>query len=102
MSTRGYYSSLDKKIHLNLHKVDVQSMEAEFKTNIITFLHESGHWFDYNALDIQIRDKLPKLKDLKEILLLKIKIFSDISKEIGKTFSTNSSISDIFEGVTNA
>lgn len=76
MSTRGYYSSLDKKIHLNLHKVDVQSMEAGFKTNIITFLHESGHWFDYNALDI--------------------------SKEIGKTFSTNSSISDILEGVTNA
>ena len=39
---------------------------------------------------------------MKEVLLLKIKIFSDISKEIGKTFSTNSSISDIFEGVTNA
>lgn len=50
-------------------------MEDGFKTNIITFLHESGHWFDYNALDIPIRDKLPKLKDLKEVLLLKKNIF---------------------------
>ena len=124
MSTRGYYSSLDNKIHLNLHNVDVKSMEAGFKTNITTFLHESGHWFDYNALDIPIRDKLPKLKEYltqdainytnnfsKEKINIKgferntsaeKKLFSDISKEIWKNSSTNSSISDIFEGVTNA
>ena len=86
MSTRGYYSSLDKKNHLNLHKVNVQSMEYGFKTNIITFLHESGHWFDYNALDIPIRDKLPKLKDLKKILLMKKKYFQIFQKKLGKLF----------------
>ena len=56
-------------------------MEDGFKTNIITFLHESGHWFDYNALDIPIRDKLPKFKDLKEILLLKKKYFQILQKK---------------------
>ena len=120
--SRGYFSPSDNMIHFNLLKKSPESLDAGFEKNMVTFLHEFGHWLDYNALDVPLRDKLPNLNKLLKQDALKhvnqfsseivIKTFSrnsikekdlmnKISINISKNSSTNSSVSDIFEGVTN-
>jgi len=53
-----------KKIYLDIMNVDERSKALGYNTNITTFLHESGHWLDYNMLGNgeKIRDKLPDLR----------------------------------------
>ena len=123
--TGGYYSPADNKIHFNINKPRAESIDFGYKKNMVTFFHETGHWLDYNALGEgkTIRDGLPKLKALLEKDALDYvnlfqgkkgtiknflrnsqqekKLMTEISKDIWKNSSTNSNISDIFEGVTN-
>lgn len=123
--TGGYYSPADNKIHFNINKPRAESTDFGYKKNMVTFFHETGHWLDYNALGEgkTIRDGLPKLKALLEKDALDYvnhfqgkkgtiknflrnsqqekKLMTEISKDIWKNSSTNSNISDIFEGVTN-
>ena len=120
--SRGYFSPSDNMIHFNLLKKSPESLDAGFSKNMVTFLHEFGHWLDHNALEVPLRDKLPNLNKLLKQDALKhvnqfsseivIKTFSrnsikekdlmnKISINISKNSSTNSSVSDIFEGVTN-
>lgn len=97
-------------------------MDVGFNNNMVTFLHEFGHWLDYNALDVPLREKMPNLKKLlKQDALEYVNQFSSdiavktfdrnsvkeknlmkkISMNISEKSSTNSSVSDIFEGITN-
>lgn len=124
-NTGGYYAPFDNKIHFNINTPRAESIDFGYKKNMITFFHEFGHWLDYNAMGDgkYIRDGLPKLKELltKDALdyvnnFIKEKDFiknfirntkqekllmQKISIDIWKNSSTNSNISDIFEGITN-
>ncbi|MDY2756451.1 MAG: phage minor head protein [Candidatus Treponema excrementipullorum] len=120
--TNGYFSPYDNTLHFNLLKKSKESMDVGFNNNMVTFLHEFGHWLDYNALDVPLREKMPNLKKLlKQDALEYVNQFSSdiavktfdrnsvkeknlmkkISMNISEKASTNSSVSDIFEGITN-
>lgn len=120
--TNGYFSPYDNTLHFNLLKKSKKSMDVGFNNNMVTFLHEFGHWLDYNALDVPLREKMPNLKKLlKQDALEYVNQFSSdiavktfdrnsvkeknlmkkISMNISEKSSTNSSVSDIFEGITN-
>ena len=43
-----YYDVKENKIYLNIFQDDLRSKEAGFKTNMTGFLHEAGHYLDYN------------------------------------------------------
>ena len=42
------YDVKENKIYLNIFQDDLRSKEAGFKTNMTGFLHEAGHYLDYN------------------------------------------------------
>lgn len=120
---KGIYLPSENKIYLNINQYRKDSGLAGFVKNMVVFLHESGHWFDNNIAKIPLRDKMPALKKyLKQDAFtyvnkfsknkieiktfsrntaLEEKYFSEISLEISINSSTNSSVSDIFGGVTN-
>ena len=124
-NTGGYYSPSDNMIHFNLNAPRAESLEIGYSKNMVAFFHETGHWLDYNALGQgkAIREGLPKLIELliKDALnytnsfldgkgtvtnfarntKAEKALFHQISYEIWEKSSTNSNISDIFEGVTN-
>ncbi len=64
--TRGipHYDDWSKKIFLNLKREDERSLVSGYSTDVVAFLHESGHWLDYNRKGGSIHDNLPKLKEL--------------------------------------
>ena len=43
-----YYNQKENKIYYNAFIKDPRSIEAGFKTNMTGFLHEAGHFLDYN------------------------------------------------------
>ncbi len=125
---KGYYSHLDNKLHFGINDSRDESTVAGFKLNMTTFFHEYGHWLDHNALKTTnetFRDRLPNFLDnLKKDGLEyinnffgletneRIKSFSHNSskeKELFRKFANNisrnadknSSISDLFDGLTN-
>ena len=63
--TRGipHYDDWSKKIFLNLKREDERSLVSGYSTDVVAFLHESGHWLDYNRKGGSIHDNLPKLKE---------------------------------------
>ena len=44
----SYYDVKENKIYYNAFIKDPRSIEAGFKTNMTSFLHEAGHYLDYN------------------------------------------------------
>ena len=64
--TRGipHYDDWSKKIFLNLKREDERSLVSGYSTDVVAFLHESGHWLDYNRKGGSIHDNLPKPKEL--------------------------------------
>lgn len=62
------YNSDTNTINLNIKNSDVRSTVRGFITDFKSFLHESGHWLDENALGNgkTIRSQLPELKNLLE------------------------------------
>lgn len=64
--TRGipHYDDWSKKFFLNLKREDERSLVSGYSTDVVAFLHESGHWLDYNRKGGSIHDNLPKLKEL--------------------------------------
>ena len=64
--TRGipHYDDWSKKIFLNLKREGERSLVSGYSTDVVAFLHESGHWLDYNRKGGSIHDNLPKLKEL--------------------------------------
>ncbi len=62
-----YYDVKENKIYYNAFIKDPRSMKAGFKTNMTGFLHEAGHYLDYNLS----KDGKPihtKMKDLEYFL----------------------------------
>ena len=62
-----YYDVKENKIYYNAFIKDPRSIEAGFKTNMTGFLHEAGHYLDYNLS----KDGKPihtKMKDLEYFL----------------------------------
>ena len=124
-SSHGCYRPSDNRIYLNIAKPDIEATTAGYKTNMTTFLHEYGHWLDYNMLGTGGRIT-STLKDFKSILTkdvisytnkiiaadgLSVKTFArnteaekmaflKVRKDLYVDSNTKSSISDIFEGVT--
>ena len=98
-----------------------------FKTDLNAFLHESGHWLDYNSLGgTKIQDELPKLKELiqKDALNYVNQILGDrgriesfetlnkrrkadreyidiIKNEIAKKSATRNCVSDLINGASD-
>lgn len=64
----AHYDPKSNKIILNIKNKDIRSTVRNFTTDLKTFLHESGHWLDENALGDgkTIRGQLPELKKLLE------------------------------------
>ena len=60
----AYYWAYDNTIYLDLSRKDPRSVASGYKTDLNAFLHESGHWLDYNRKGGSIHDNLPKLKEL--------------------------------------
>lgn len=63
----SYYDVKENKIYYNAFIKDPRSIEAGFKTNMTGFLHEAGHYLDYNLS----KDGKPlhtKMKDLEYFL----------------------------------
>lgn len=117
------YHPIEKKIYVNIKDDNKENVVAGFKQNTTTFLHETGHWLDYNALaETKIRKELPDLKKyleadalnytnviLKSNGLKELKNFDRISKEakdcIHNVFTTDkaiySNVTDIIGGITS-
>ena len=123
----GCYRPWTNKIYVPWYDVDGESTCVGFKHNMTTFLHEYGHWFDYNIYGFgedALRDHLPKLKDYltQDVLNYTNSVLENVchidnfdrntAKEkfyfkfvedlISKGSYVNSSISDLFQGVTNS
>lgn len=121
----GYYSPGENMAHVNIAKPKSTSTEAGFKSNMVTFLHEFGHWLDYNMKGngINVTQTWPGFKDLikKDALDFTNKVlapdgvqiktfarnsaaekalFSKVSQDLYKDNLLKDSISDIFEGAT--
>ena len=63
----SFFSTKENKIYYNAFIKDPRSIEAGFKTNMTGFLHEAGHYLDYNLS----KDGIPlhtKMKDLEYFL----------------------------------
>ena len=62
----AFYKHSDKTIYMNAQRASLESKDADFATDMVTFLHESGHWLDYNVLKdgSTIRSHLPDLRSL--------------------------------------
>ena len=123
----AYYSPAENTIYLNLAKKDPRSIVSGFKTDLNAFLHESGHWLDYNSLGgTKIQDELPELKELvqKDALNYVNQILGDrgriesfetlnkrrkadreyidiTEKEIAKKSATRNCVSDLINGASN-
>ena len=61
----AHYDLKKNRIRLDIKLVDKRSTEVGFSTDMTTFLHESGHWLDFNMLGKgkTIHGELPKLGD---------------------------------------
>ena len=62
-----HFNITENKIYYNAFIKDPRSIEAGFKTNMTGFLHEAGHYLDYNLS----KDRKPlhtKMKDLVSFL----------------------------------
>lgn len=123
---RPYYSPHDNTIYLNLKTRDIRSIASGFDSDMYSFLHESGHWFDYNIFEgSKIRDKLPKLRELldQDALSYANRILGDrgqiesisslnkrckadreyikiIKQEIEKKSATRNCVSDLINGAS--
>ena len=117
----------DNTIYLDLSRKDPRSVASGYKTDLNAFLHESGHWLDYNSLGgTKIQDELPKLKELiqKDALNYVNQILGDrgriesfetlnkrrkadreyidiTEKEIAKKSATRNCVSDLINGASN-
>ena len=58
----AYYSLENQKIYFDLGKKDIRSLVSGFKTDVIAFLHESGHWLDDNISEYPIHIELSDLR----------------------------------------
>ena len=58
----AYYSLENQKIYFDLGKKDLRSLVSGFKTDVIAFLHESGHWLDDNISEYPIHIELSDLR----------------------------------------
>ena len=58
------YIPSENKIYLSIKNQKRKDALLGFKTNMTTFLHESGHWLDYNVIPGKsISDLMPELKN---------------------------------------
>lgn len=57
----AYYWAYDNTIYLDLSRKDPRSVASGYKTDLNAFLHESGHWLDYNTSKFPIHIELPDL-----------------------------------------
>lgn len=121
-----HYDDWSKKIFLNLKREDERSLVSGYSTDVVAFLHESGHWLDYNRKGGSIHDNLPKLKELiqKDALNYVNQILGDrgriesfetlnkrrkadreyidiIKNEIAKKSATRNCVSDLINGASN-
>ncbi len=68
----SYYESphdgKGNKIYVNIMKDDERSTVLGFKTDMRVFLHESGHWLDFNMIDDEGKTLHERLPDLKKKL----------------------------------
>ena len=112
-----------KKVFCNISKVDSRSLVLGYKTNITTFLHESGHWLDFNMLKsgetihsklpdlrkkikqdilnycnnkLQLKEPLKSIKDITDSYQSKEKIRADLMDNS----DMKNGVSDIFSGIT--
>ena len=111
---------------MDLSRKDPRSIASGYKTDLNAFLHESGHWLDYNSLGgSKIQDELPELKELiqKDALNYVNQILGDrgriesfetlnkrrkadreyidiTEKEIAKKFATRNCVSDLINGAS--
>ena len=125
--TNGHYAPWENAVHLNMAKVDSPSNAAGFKSNMVTFMHEFGHWLDYNIKradgdrvtqlmagyrDLLTKDVINYTNKMLKADGVQIKTFArnsaeekalfyKVSSDIYKNNLHKDSISDIFEGVTN-
>ena len=85
-----YYDVKENKIYYNAFINDPRSIEAGFKTNMTGFLHEAGHYLDYNLS----KDGKPihtKMKNLDHFL--KIDALHFINKIYNRALPKNQFIS---------
>ena len=120
------YNPRENKIYCNLwtDRLKPDNKAIGFKLGTKTFLHESGHWLDYNRFkgDGLIRDRMPNLLDnLKNDLINKINkigpekinkinennlinlnksIKQLITNEIKRNIAINSAVSDIMGAIS--
>ena len=110
---------------MNLKREDERSLVSGYSTDVVAFLHESGHWLDYNRKGGSIHDNLPKLKELiqKDALNYVNQILGDrgriesfetlnkrrkadreyikiIKNEIAKKSATRNCVSDLINGAS--
>ena len=87
----GYFNPMNNTLYFNLNEIDTRAIGVGFKTNFTTFLHEAGHWLDFNALKSKsLRSNLPELKNLvfQDALTYTNKLLGD--KGNIKNFTRNS------------
>ena len=61
---KAFFDVSNNTVCLNIQP-EARSKDEKFKTNMVIFLHETGHWLDWNILrPHRVRDELPKLREL--------------------------------------
>ena len=125
-SEGAHYDPKKNVIRLNIKRIDKRSTEAGFSTDMTTFLHESGHWLDYNMLGKgkNIHGELPKLREYirndalnyANSVLAKDKVsikdfarntakekalLENVADEVRKKSAIRNGISDLLHGASN-
>ena len=125
-SKGAHYDPKKNVIRLNIKRIDKRSTEAGFSTDMTTFLHESGHWLDYNMLGKgkTIHGELPKLgeyirndalnyansvlskdkvsiKDFAHNTAKEKALLENVADEVRKKSAIRNGISDLLHGASN-